>query len=186
MIVMKQLILLVCSLLILFFIHSSCTHKPTETNHSDKNLQNPIVKEVVQKTSVLRDTFNKADYQAIGREAVQKRIEWKNKLIQADISQESQILASVRQYLYYILTEDLFPAWYGTPWDFNGHVYYPHEGKIACGYFVSTTLKHIGFPLNRYRVAQQDATTIIKLLTSDIKRFQSLSELLKYISMFKT
>ena len=185
MIVMKPLILPVYSLLILFSAYSSCTHKPTETNHSNNNSQNPIVNEVVEKTSVLADTFNKAEYQVIGREAVQKRVRWKNQFILANTNQQGQILTSVRQYLYHILTEDVFPAWYGTPWDFNGHVYYPHEGKIACGYFVSTTLKHIGFPLNRYRVAQQDATTIIKLLASDIRRFQSLSDLLQYISQFR-
>jgi hypothetical protein len=53
------------------------------------------------------------------------------------------------------LVEKIFPAWYGTPWDFNGHTNTPDTGEVACGYFVSTTLKHMGFNLNRYKLAQQ-------------------------------
>ena len=50
---------------------------------------------------------------------------------------------------------DLLPHWYGTPWDFNGYTNIPNQGVIACGYFVSTTLKHMGINLNRYKFAQQ-------------------------------
>lgn len=60
-----------------------------------------------------------------------------------------------------VLKDSIFPAWYGTPWDFNGISNKPKKGKIACGYFVSTTLKHVGFNLNRYKVAQQAAAVII-------------------------
>ncbi|WP_373549843.1 hypothetical protein [Haliscomenobacter sp.] len=53
------------------------------------------------------------------------------------------------------LLETIFPHWYGTPWDFNGYTDTPNQGKIACGYFVSTTLLHAGIALNRYKLAQQ-------------------------------
>ncbi len=59
--------------------------------------------------------------------------------------------------------DSLIPYWYGTEWDFNGTSAQPKEGMIACGYFVSTTLLHSGFNLNRYRIAQQDALTISRL-----------------------
>jgi hypothetical protein len=49
----------------------------------------------------------------------------------------------------------LIPFWYGTPWDFNGHISVPQTGAIACGYFVSTILEHCGFVVNRYQLAQQ-------------------------------
>ena len=54
-----------------------------------------------------------------------------------------------------ILTEKLIPHWLSTPWSFEGHTSVPQEGTIACGYFVSTTLQHAGFNLNRYTFAQQ-------------------------------
>ena len=62
------------------------------------------------------------------------------------------------------LADSIFPAWYGTPWDFNGISNVPGKGEIACGYFVSTTLKHIGFNLNRYKVAQQAASVIVETI----------------------
>src|SRR5687768_13237846 len=54
-----------------------------------------------------------------------------------------------------LLTEKLIPHWLTTPWSFEGHTSIPRQGKIACGYFVSTTLLHMGFNVNRYKFAQQ-------------------------------
>lgn len=53
------------------------------------------------------------------------------------------------------LLTSLIPHWYGTPWDFNGYTDTPKQGKIACGYFVSTTLLDMGIMLDRYKLAQQ-------------------------------
>lgn len=53
------------------------------------------------------------------------------------------------------LLSEIIPHWYGTPWDFNGYSDTPKKGKIACGYFVSTTLLHSGIHLDRYKLAQQ-------------------------------
>lgn len=69
---------------------------------------------------------------------------------------------SIRKYLLHRLEKDVFPAWYGTDWDFNGTTELPGEGSIACGYLVSTILKQIGFNLNRYKLARQTASNIIK------------------------
>lgn len=54
-----------------------------------------------------------------------------------------------------LLVNQIFPFWYGTPWSFEGHMAKPRAGEVACGYFVSTTLLHLGLNLNRYRLAQQ-------------------------------
>lgn len=64
-------------------------------------------------------------------------------------------LDSVSRYLHKVLTSEIFPFWYGTKWSFEGHTDIPKQGEIACGYFVSTTLKHVGFNLNRYSLAQK-------------------------------
>ena len=53
------------------------------------------------------------------------------------------------------LLNDIIPHWYGTEWDFNGYTAVPNQGEIACGYFVSTTLLHMGINVNRYKMAQQ-------------------------------
>jgi hypothetical protein len=53
------------------------------------------------------------------------------------------------------LLNDIIPHWYGTEWDFNGYTAVPNQGVIACGYFVSTTLLHMGINVDRYKLAQQ-------------------------------
>jgi hypothetical protein len=53
------------------------------------------------------------------------------------------------------LVQEIIPYWYGTKWDFDGYTNRPRQGKIACGYFVSTTLLHAGLPIDRYKLAQK-------------------------------
>lgn len=66
------------------------------------------------------------------------------------ISKDSLSCIFTRLFVY-----NLIPYWYGTGWSFEGHTSVPREGTIACGYFVSTTLKDMGFNLNKYTLAQQ-------------------------------
>ncbi|GJM33714.1 MAG: hypothetical protein DHS20C18_27150 [Saprospiraceae bacterium] len=54
-----------------------------------------------------------------------------------------------------LLINKIIPYWYGTKWSFEGHTSQPGKGEIACGYFVSTTLKDMGIVINRYKLAQQ-------------------------------
>lgn len=76
----------------------------------------------------------------------------------------TKALDSASVYLYSKLLNDIVPHWYGTDWDFNGHTNIPNDGEIACGYFVSTTLKHLGFNLNRFKMAQQAGLIEAKML----------------------
>ena len=92
-----------------------------------------------------------------------------------------EILQEAKSFLLTSLKQDIWPLWIGTPWDFNGISEEPGKGEIACGYFVSTTLKHAGFHLNRYRLAQQGATTICKALSPELQRFQGLDALQSYL-----
>jgi hypothetical protein len=62
------------------------------------------------------------------------------------------------------LADSIIPYWYGTPWDFNGTTETPGKGKIACGYFITTTLRDMGYKINRYKVAQMASTGIIQSL----------------------
>lgn len=96
--------------------------------------------------------------------------------------QKGVIIRQARSFLFDKLTQEIWPQWYGTAWDFNGISEIPGEGQIACGYFVSTTLKHVGFKLNRYRLAQQGATAICKALTPTLKRFSSLEAMQAYLN----
>lgn len=64
------------------------------------------------------------------------------------------------------ITQKVFPYWYGTKWDFNGTTEMPQEGSIACGYFVTTTLRDMGVPINRVKMAQCASEEMIRSLTS--------------------
>ncbi len=86
-------------------------------------------------------------------------------------------LDSASHFIYNKLINELVPHWYNTTWDFNGHTNIPNEGDIACGYFVSTTLKHLGFNLNRYKMAQQAGLIEAQVLQTkqELKHFYNIS-----------
>lgn len=65
-----------------------------------------------------------------------------------------------------IILETTLPVmmrtWLGTPWDFHGTAPEPGNGKVACGYFVSTVLRDAGFRVHRYHLAQQPSENIMR------------------------
>jgi hypothetical protein len=79
--------------------------------------------------------------------------------------EKKKILSEAGIYLYKNLVDTIFPYWYGTTWDFNGYTDKPGEGLVACGYFVSTPLKHCGFNLNRFKLAQQYSLEIVNRIS---------------------
>lgn len=89
----------------------------------------------------------------------------------------TKAIDSASKYIYSTLLNTIVPHWYGTVWDFNGHTNTPNTGEIACGYFVSTSLKHLGFNLNRYKMAQAAGLDEAQLLQnkSDLKIYSNLS-----------
>lgn len=79
--------------------------------------------------------------------------------------QRSAVIEEARWRFTDLIVNTLMPHWYGTPWDFEGHTDVPGQGEVACGYLVSTTLKHVGVNVNRYRLAQKSAYTGCKTLS---------------------
>lgn len=67
------------------------------------------------------------------------------------------------------LVFQLMPYWYGTTWAFEGHTDIPGQGEVACGYLVSTTWKHAGMNMNRYKFAQQASYVGSKTLANGNK-----------------
>ena len=88
-----------------------------------------------------------------------KSIQLRNQLNKEYISKapisvaiQDSILSTIQAQFTDFLLNAIIPHWYGTPWDFNGHTSIPNQGEIACGYFVSTTLRDIGLKLNRFKM----------------------------------
>lgn len=71
----------------------------------------------------------------------------------------------------------ILPFWLGTRYSYYGNTTVPGEGKIACGYFVTTVLEHLGKPINRSELAQMPSEKMIKILVekSEIQRFSGVS-----------
>ena len=89
--------------------------------------------------------------------------------------QKSKIISQARIYLEKMMVADVFPAWYGNPWTFNGDASQPFEGTVACGSFVENTLVNTGFRLDQRLSAQPSETIIKNLLTSNnVKRFSNV------------
>jgi hypothetical protein len=88
--------------------------------------------------------------------------------------EKSAVLDRAREAMIRSAYFDLFEFWYGTPWDFYGTTETPGQGKIACGYFVTTVLRDLGLKVQRAKLAQQASENIIRSLTSDayIKRYR--------------
>lgn len=97
------------------------------------------------------------------------------------------VLEKARQVFVSSIDEKIFPFWYGTVWDFYGTTQTPKEGKIACGYFVTTILRDAGMRVQRVSLAQQASEKIVKSLTSEtyIKRFRNVP-IEKFVGDIKT
>jgi hypothetical protein len=77
-------------------------------------------------------------------------------------AKKQAILEKARDLFAATLSDSIFVCWYGTEWDFNGTTTCPRSGNIACGYFITTVLKHSGFNIGRSYLAQQASSVMIK------------------------
>ena len=93
---------------------------------------------------------------------------WEN----SDSIARKALLTESRAYLLHSLSTAYFPRWYGTQWDFNGITRTPGEGRIACGYFLTTVLQDAGFDLPRYKWAQLAAEPMILKMAPNAARFR--------------
>ena len=100
------------------------------------------------------------DYQQARAELESRRLElsasWKKKPVEARQAARTTLLT--------YLDDSAFPAWKGTTWDFYGTTTTPREGKIACGYYVTTVLEQAGFRLERVKLAQQASAWVVQTL----------------------
>lgn len=106
----------------------------------------------------------KYDYTEIKAKIIAERDSMARVYAAAGADRKASLIASARKMILRRIGEDLFPAWMGTPWDFNGVTQQPREGMIACGYFVTTVLRDAGFGVERAKLAQQASLKIIQTL----------------------
>tara|TARA_R110002096_G_scaffold229955_1_gene419580 strand:- start:820 stop:1359 length:540 start_codon:yes stop_codon:yes gene_type:complete len=103
-----------------------------------------------------------------------KRAQYQAQYTSADSTTKDSLIKSARAYLLKTVSEDVFPQWYGTPWDFNGTTRTPRQGQIACGYFVNNVITDLGFKIPRVKWSQSASEVFIKKLApNNIKRFSN-------------
>ncbi|MFK7772071.1 MAG: hypothetical protein AB8F94_08020 [Saprospiraceae bacterium] len=119
-----------------------------------------------------------------------KDLKHRVKKLRSEVNQKDNIAEKLplgRELFANLLIDSIFNYWYGTTWDFNGHTKTPRNGEIACGYFITTTMKDVGINLNRIKLAQQASSEIIKKLCKEntINLFSDLGKLKTYLSEIK-
>lgn len=107
-----------------------------------------------------------------------------------DSTNRHQFLDAVSYVFSAFLINAIIPYWYGMEWDFDGYSAISNKGKIACGYFVSNTLKDMGIQLNRFRLAQQNPKNQAKSTVIDTvnlikmtKQTDATSEIVLFLYM---
>ncbi|MEM6772713.1 MAG: hypothetical protein AAF597_19195 [Bacteroidota bacterium] len=143
---------------ITLFLAASCGQNE-KIVHSEKLVaaqQIDTIPEPLPQLKLRKDT-------ALSYSALKKEI----KTTKAGLKTQSLPLDSLAHLFEQYLIDRIIPYWEQTPWSFEGHTATPGEGSIACGYFVSTTLRDLGINLNRYHLAQQGPENEAKSLALD-------------------
>jgi hypothetical protein len=184
---MKYLLKIV--LIVIIYTNYSCTNivshngKLSANRRTVKGCTNPTIvdSDISYNTDSLLNNFKKIgdnDYCTVKNNCNKVRDELLHAYKDAyNDSVRSDVLSKVGVFIENTLVDQIFPFWYGSPWDFNGYSNIPGKGKIACGYFVSTTLEHIGFNIDRYKLAQQNPRNEALTLSInwDVQRFSNIS-----------
>lgn len=106
-----------------------------------------------------------------------RRASFRESLARANAPEDRRaILRAASRYLEVSLIDLILPRWDGTTWSFYGTSTTPKTGSIACGYFVSTTLREAGLSVERARLAQQASEDIVITLSEPraIARFSDV------------
>ncbi|HAR46161.1 MAG: hypothetical protein A2X56_10720 [Nitrospirae bacterium GWC2_57_13] len=125
----------------------------------------------------VRYAYVKAKYPVILKNIESRRAELLRSYKQAKSEKEKEkVVDQARGFLNEVLPGKVLPAWYGTPWSFNGNAGHPFEGRVACGSFVENVLRHAGFEIDS-RMSEQPSEYIIKNVCEerDIARFSRVS-----------
>ncbi len=154
-----------------------------ESNTDDDEMTAEELNEVItEEDEDLEKFLKRYDVLLVNIQLEQTKLSEKYKESNSE-NERKEVLNNTKKYIFNTITNKMFPFWYGTKWDYNGITERPRTGKIACGYFVSTVMKHSGFMIERYKLAQQPSSLIIKTLAleSSIKPFNNVKSIIEHL-----
>ncbi|HEX6192017.1 MAG TPA: hypothetical protein VFZ42_06620 [Chitinophagaceae bacterium] len=126
-----------------------------------------------EKTEVVVPYYSNYNYLKESLESI--RIHFKQEYSPGSLSNsEMNLLAN---HWVNSISDSMYRYWSGTSWDFNGITNEPRNGQIACGYFVTAVLQHMGCRINRVKLSTCASMTMMKSLApaQKIKNLSSLS-----------
>jgi len=171
--------------ILMIFSLTNCQYEPKISNENQQtnNQQASLIIEPSKEKEAIDIDEHLKKYEELKSRILKHKSSLKSR---SDIEQSEKIELA-QEYLTTMLVDTIFPYWIGTTWDFNGHTDDPLVGEIACGYFVSTTIRHLDVKINRYKVAQKAASDIITELcdASSISKFNSMEKLENHLSAVK-
>ncbi|CAN5420405.1 hypothetical protein BH10BAC1_BH10BAC1_15170 [soil metagenome] len=147
--------------LILCICIVSCSAQPQSSDEVNTQLQEASI---TQTTS----------YDELKASIISTREKINAQYVVADSAGKDSLIKYSQEFLRNI-TQEVFTYWYTTPWDFNGMTQVPKTGKIACGYFVTTVIRDVGFNIPRITWSQLASETMIKKLNPSVKKYSNKS-----------
>ena len=114
---------------------------------------------------ILRDKVpvpDKEKYEVLAGELERWRVDLAGRYSKARTAGERAEVEHDARVLLELVMPEMMRCWLGTGYDFNGTAEKPGEGKVACGYFVSTVIRDAGFRVDRYKLAQQPSENILR------------------------
>lgn len=113
-------------------------------------------------TPLYRWFYSHSDYKTLLSEIKIKQDSLKKEYQGAKTESEKKKVLKKAQRTFESSFEEVCKYWYGTKWSYSGTTQIPGKGKIACGYFVTTILRDLGYPIDRIKMAQAASETLIR------------------------
>ncbi len=113
-------------------------------------------------TPFYRWFYSNSDYENLLSQIKEKQENLKKEYKEAKTELEKEQILEKAQRTFVSSFEEVCKYWYGTKWSYSGMSETPGKGKIACGYFVTTVLRDLGYPIDRIKMAQAASETLIR------------------------
>ena len=113
-------------------------------------------------TSLYRWYYSNKDYTNLLSQIKVKQENLKEEYAEAKTEKEKKKIVEKAKKTFETSFKDVCKYWYGTGWSYSGTTQIPNRGKIACGYFVTTILRDLGYPIDRIKMAQAASETLIR------------------------
>ena len=127
--------------LVLFFAFLTCNCHQSNKSLSPNNVTTQPAVDSLQ------------SYETVKHNIIIKRKDYLAHYSTLTVLTRKEDIELLTDYWVRTIADTLYEQWENTGWDFNGTTLKPHEGTIACGYFVTTILRDMDLVINRQKLS---------------------------------